>query len=253
MPTSSLESCTSLHLVFKVRLWLATTYWSEEKIKRSLTFHCSGFLIIWTPLILASICRARLCNAATVQEEPGTREMLDLEHPWCTKKSRRGARRTASLGAHNSITHISVVFGESVSVGKVFACHQNGHAEWSNKLGSELTHINICCHWGCKTKADRSFQDLASLSPPTTAYKVVEKNTTESWGGNEEKWSRCRNTEWQSSPRMGFYGNGKIVLRLSQALTSGPTQLRPKEVQIKEVSFVVCHILCDYGHSKSSF
>lgn len=135
MPTSSLESCTSLHLVFKVRLWLATTYWSEEKIKRSLTFHCSGFLIIWTPLILASICRARLCNAATVQEEPGTREMLDLEHPWCTKKSRRGARRTASLGAHNSITHISVVFGESVSVGKVLLvtkmAMQSGQTSWA--------------------------------------------------------------------------------------------------------------------------
>lgn len=92
MPTSSLESCTSLHLVFKVHLWLATTYWSEEKIKRSLTFHCSGFLIIWTPLILASICRAGLCNAATVQEEPGTREMLDLEHPRCAKKAREVQR-----------------------------------------------------------------------------------------------------------------------------------------------------------------
>lgn len=62
---------------------------------------------------------------------------------------------------------------ESVNACTVFACHQSGHAEWSDKSGSERMHINICCHRGCKTKADRSFQDLASLSPPTTAYKVA--------------------------------------------------------------------------------
>lgn len=51
----------------------------------------------------------------------------------------------------------------------------------------------------------------------------------------------------------GILWYGEVVLSLSQILTSGPTQVRPKEVKIKEASFVVCHRLCDYGHSKSSF
>jgi len=59
--------------------------------------------------------------------------------------------------------------------------------------------------------------------------------------------------QWQSSPRMRVYGNCEMVLSLSQILASGPGQLRPKEVKIKEPCLVVCRILCDYGHSKSSF
>lgn len=150
----------------------ATTYWSQEKIKRSLTFHCSDFLIIWAPLILASICRAWLCNTATVQEGPGIREMLDLEHPPCAKKARGVQRGKYVLVLTTAFTVLLWCLGNQ-NAWRVFACRQNGHAEWSDKLHSEHMHINICCHWGCKTKADRSFQDLASLSPPTTTYKVA--------------------------------------------------------------------------------
>lgn len=254
MPTSILESCTSLALSFFffspkcVCDFLATTYWSQEKIKRSLTFHCSDFLIIWTPLILASIRRARLCNAATVQEGPGTREVLDLEHPRCAKVKQEECKGENMSGGCEQ--HQPYLYGGWGSVGawKAFARHQKRHAERSDKLGRKHRHINICCHWGCKTKSDRSFRTwppYLHLRQPLKLHKKTRLNF------EVETWSS--NSKGQSSSRMRFYANGKVFLSLTQTLNSGPTRLKVKDVKIKEVSFVVCHILCDYGHSKSSF
>jgi len=49
--------------------------------------------------MLGSIRRALLCNTATVQEGPGTREMLDLEHPLCAKKQQSCKEESMSGGS----------------------------------------------------------------------------------------------------------------------------------------------------------
>lgn len=112
----------------------ATTYWSQEKIKRSLTFHCSDFLIIWTPLILASIRRARLCNSHSPGRAWHKRNVGSGTYSMC-KKSKRDAKMKACLGAHNSINHISVVFRESAAHGRFLLVTkmaiQSGQTSWA--------------------------------------------------------------------------------------------------------------------------
>lgn len=131
------ESCNSLPRIFKERLWFFSNHLPRwEKIERSLTFHCSDFLIIWTLLILASVWRAQLCNTGTVQEEPGTREMLDHG---VQKKKQEAWKKKAFQGDHNSINHISVVFGESVC-GRLLLvtkmCVQSGQTSWAVNTGT---------------------------------------------------------------------------------------------------------------------
>lgn len=181
------ESCNSLPRIFKERLWFFSNRLPRwEKIERSLTFHCSDFLIIWTLLILASVWRAQLCNTGTVQEEPGTREMLDHG---VQKKKQAAWKKKAFQGDHNSTNHISVVFGESVSVWKTFACHQNVCAEWSDELGSEHRYINICCHWGCKIEQTDHFRTWPPYLHLPQPIKLPKKRGLNKKNFEMETWS----------------------------------------------------------------
>lgn len=90
MPTTSLESCTSLALVFEERLWFFSNHLPKPRENKKIP----DLSLLWFPNHLDTFNprlshRALLCNTATVQEGPGTRQMLDMEHPWCKKKKKK--------------------------------------------------------------------------------------------------------------------------------------------------------------------
>lgn len=132
------ESCNSLPRIFKERLWFFSNHLPRwEKIERSLTFHCSDFLIIWTLLILASVWRAQLCNTGTVQRE------LAQEKCWtmvCKKKSRRRGKRKHFRGITTALTIFlwclenQSVCGRLLLVTKM--CVQSGQTSWAVNTGT---------------------------------------------------------------------------------------------------------------------
>lgn len=117
MPTT-LESYTSLPLVFIAHLWFFSNHQTKprenKKIPDLSLLRFPNHLDTFNPWLSY---RALLWNRATVQERPGTREISTghgISSMWKKKKKNKGkgTKRRPPPGAHSSTNCIDAVLGD---------------------------------------------------------------------------------------------------------------------------------------------